>query len=236
MKKYIEKPDFQTLCQEKQSHTMLFVSQLVFFFFAVSIGGFLWEIFLFYLIDGQFRNRGFLYGPWLPVYGLGSVLLYVLLVRTTYHTAEEPVLKQPDFHWNTPIWGMDAVEIDLIREISYFPKYGPIGAFFLSMAIGTGLELAVGWFLDSFWGLRYWDYSGYLWNLNGYICLMSALGFGIAGMLWVCYLSVFLAKLWYRIPAHFRHNLNTILILLFLIDCAASLIFPNVGRGITFPS
>ena len=49
------------------------ISQMVFFFFLASIGGFLWEVLIFLFQDGIFRNRGFLYGPWLPVYGAGAV-------------------------------------------------------------------------------------------------------------------------------------------------------------------
>ena len=44
---------------------------MIFFFFVTSVGGFLWEVLIFFVKDGRFRNRGFLYGPWLPVYGAG---------------------------------------------------------------------------------------------------------------------------------------------------------------------
>ena len=72
--------------------------------------------------------------------------------------------------------------------------------------LGSGLELVIGWFLDLFWNLRYWDYSGYFLDFRGYICLVSALGFGIAGVLWVCIFSKILQKWWYHISLIFEKN------------------------------
>ena len=117
----------------------------------------------------------------------------------------------------------------------YFFFLGSIGVFFLSAAIGTGLELLIGWFLDAFWNLRYWDYSGYPFHFHGYICLYAAVGFGIAGVLWICVLEAPLTRLWKRLSPKVRLGLNTLLLLLFAADCAAALIFPNRGAGITFP-
>lgn len=197
MKKQTHLPDFTNLCPPEQNHIAWFISLQIFFFFLCSIAGFLWEVAIFFVKDGGFTNRGFLYGPWLPVYGVGGVLFYLLLSRSA--------------------------------------KKHPLITFVLSLLIGTGLELLIGWFLDSVWDLRYWDYRGYPLNYNGYICLWSALGFGIAGVLWVCVLSGFFARLWEKLPVPVRLGANTILVLLFVLDCAAALIFPNIGRGITFP-
>lgn len=196
MKKQNHLPDFHELCIPEQNHIALFISQQIFFFFLCSIGGFLWEVLLFFLKDGTFANRGFLYGPWLPIYGVGAVLFYLLLIKIKKH---------------------------------------PIAVFLLSLLVGSGLELLIGWFLDTVWDLRYWDYRGYLLNLNGYICLWSAVGFGIAGILWVCLLSGFFTRLWLHLPDTVRKGLHTLLVLLFIIDCAAALIYPNFGKNITFP-
>ena len=99
---------------------------------------------------------------------------------------------------------------------------------------GSGLELVIGWFLDLFWNLRYWDYSGYFLNFRGYICLVSALGFGIAGVLWVCIFSKILQKWWYHISLDFRKKWTMFWVFIFVTDCAAALIFPNTGHSITF--
>ena len=50
-------------------------SKIILFFFLFSIIGWLWEVFYFIVIKGQFVNRGFLRGPWLPIYGFACALL-----------------------------------------------------------------------------------------------------------------------------------------------------------------
>ena len=50
-------------------------SKIILFFFFFSIIGWLWEVFYFIVIKGKFVNRGFLRGPWLPIYGFACALL-----------------------------------------------------------------------------------------------------------------------------------------------------------------
>lgn len=58
--------------QENTPETLL----LLFFLFAGA--GWLWEVAFVGASTGRLVNRGFLHGPWLPVYGVGG-LLFVLL-------------------------------------------------------------------------------------------------------------------------------------------------------------
>ncbi len=57
------------------------VWSLVLMFFSLSFVGWLWEVSLHLLTDGVFVNRGVLHGPWLPIYGCGSVLILLVLDR-----------------------------------------------------------------------------------------------------------------------------------------------------------
>ena len=43
--------------------------------FIMSFAGWVWEVSLHFLTKGCFVNRGVLHGPWLPIYGAGSVLI-----------------------------------------------------------------------------------------------------------------------------------------------------------------
>ena len=211
MKRHSNLPDFSQLCAPEQTPIQDIVSLLIHFFFLGSFCGFLWEILIFLVKDGTFRNRGFFYGPWLPVYGIGAVIFYCL-----FHHSEKNISAR-----STPFF---------LLKI----KYHPITIFVKTALLGTVLELVIGWFLDTFFDLRYWNYSSYPFNLHGYICLLSAVGFGVAGMLWICVFSEIFRKLWFSLPPDFRRGFNSVMILLFLADCAAALIFPNTGHGITF--
>lgn len=53
-------------------------------FFLTSLAGWLWEVGIYLVQDGEVVNRGVLIGPWLPIYGCGAVLLTLLLKRWEY--------------------------------------------------------------------------------------------------------------------------------------------------------
>lgn len=55
------------------------ISSLILMFFLFSFIGWLWEVTLHLLKDGNFVNRGVMHGPWLPIYGVGGILVLVLL-------------------------------------------------------------------------------------------------------------------------------------------------------------
>ena len=65
------------------------VWSLVMMFFALSFVGWLWEVSLHLITEGELVNRGVLYGPWLPIYGSGSVLILLLL----YSFRKKPALE-----------------------------------------------------------------------------------------------------------------------------------------------
>ncbi|WP_283685112.1 DUF975 family protein [Parablautia sp. Marseille-Q6255] len=58
-----------------------YVWNLVLMFFVFAFGGWVWEVMLHLITDGTLVNRGVLHGPWLPIYGAGSVLILILLNR-----------------------------------------------------------------------------------------------------------------------------------------------------------
>lgn len=57
------------------------VWSLLLMFFIFSFLGWVWEVSLHLVSDGEFVNRGVLHGPWLPIYGSGSILILMLLNR-----------------------------------------------------------------------------------------------------------------------------------------------------------
>lgn len=52
---------------------------LILIFFIFAFIGWIWEVSLHLITDGEFVNRGALHGPWLPIYGTGGILILTLL-------------------------------------------------------------------------------------------------------------------------------------------------------------
>ena len=48
-------------------------------FFIFAAFGWVWELFFYYVQQGKFINRGFLHGPWLPIYGVGGLIVLIFL-------------------------------------------------------------------------------------------------------------------------------------------------------------
>lgn len=52
---------------------------IILFFFTFAFVGWAWEVFYTLLNDGVLANRGTLFGPWLPIYGVGGLIIIVFL-------------------------------------------------------------------------------------------------------------------------------------------------------------
>lgn len=57
------------------------VTSLALMFFLLSMAGWMWEVLIHLVEDGLIINRGLLFGPWLPIYGTGGVLILKLLKK-----------------------------------------------------------------------------------------------------------------------------------------------------------
>ena len=55
------------------------ITSIILMFFIFSFVGWFWEVLLQLLETGNFVNRGVMYGPWLPIYGSGGVIVLILL-------------------------------------------------------------------------------------------------------------------------------------------------------------
>lgn len=65
------------------------IPSLILLYFIFAGIGWLWEVSLHLITDGEFVNRGVLHGPWLPIYGTGGLLILILLNKLRRHPAAE---------------------------------------------------------------------------------------------------------------------------------------------------
>lgn len=70
--------NFRQMLRDNISQYRVDFFYFVWLFFLLSFFGWLWEGFLSVFQSDTYVNRGFLTGPWLPVYGIGGVMLEIL--------------------------------------------------------------------------------------------------------------------------------------------------------------
>ena len=170
------------------------VTSYILFFFTFSFIGWLWEVLLHIIMDGTFVNRGFMYGPWLPIYGFGGV--FILLLLKSFRNKQL--------------------------------------VFFIACIVLAGIiEYSTSWYLETFKGMKWWDYTGYYLNLNGRICLEGLIVFGLGGCALTYIIAPVLDDLYELIKPKLKIIICVILLLCYGTDLVYSNGHPNSGKGIT---
>lgn len=154
---------------------------------------------------------------------LWEVLLYL---ATAHVLVNRGVYRGPYL----PIYGAGCVFLILLLHRL---RRRPVIVFVLSCLLCTTLEYFSGAWLMWKWGIRWWDYSGHLCNINGHICLTSAVGFGLGGMLLICVIQPVFNKFYHRMTIAVRVTLCVVFTLVFIADAAYSAIQPNTGEHIS---
>lgn len=110
----------------------------------------------------KFINRGFLIGPYCPIYGYAGIAMTLLLQQYSN---------------------------DLIT------------LFILSAVICTFIEYITSYAMEKLFHARWWDYSDKKFNINGRVCLINSIYFGILGCLVIHLVSPFFISILSRLPS-----------------------------------
>lgn len=156
---------------------------LCFLFYALC--GWVLELIVGIIRHGKLEDRGVLGGPICPIYGVGMLIILLLLGNYPLH----PV------------------------------------ALFLLVALSTAtFEYWISVLLEKLFGMRWWDYHRFKFNIEGRTCLESAALFGVLGSLaayvWQPQMLGWLQK-W---PSDLLLGVAAVLGGLFLLDCVISLV------------
>lgn len=111
-------------------------------------------------------------------------------------------------------------------------KARPVKFFISVTAVCGALEYGTSFLLEKAFHARWWDYSDSFLNLNGRVWVGSLLLFGLAGLAVAYFVEPWFCGMVSKIPAKWQKLSATLLLLLFVIDAAASLISPNMGIGV----
>ena len=153
-------------------------------FLMYSILGWIAEVTLAFYMHKKFINRGFLIGPYCPIYGVGVLLIVWLLKKYT-----------------------DSA----------------LALFVLAMFICMVLEYLTSFIMEKLFNTRWWDYSDKRFNINGRICLETAIPFGIGGLIIMYLVNPFFEGILNMIPSKILFILGITLLTIFLIDLGISL-------------
>ena len=166
------------------------IKNIMIYFICFSFIGWIYEVILFLIEDHILVNRGVLYGPWLPVYGFGGIVIYYLF----YHLKNKP-LKISKFN---------------IRPLLIF-IYITITAVLVELLTTYISEL-----FESDWRTL-WFYGDEFMNFQGRIALFPGLKFGLIGMLGIYLIIPLIDKV--KNSKNKKNLIITyLIILLFIID------------------
>ncbi len=164
-------------------------------FFVYCVIGWIYEVIWEFAIGNGFVNRGFLYGPYLPIYGFGVLTLLFLL-----HRLMDKKIKICKINI-TPILVFLAI-LFIVSVIEYFSSV----------------------IMELLFHKRWWDYSYDVLNLNGRISLRnsSILAAGAIVLLYVVH--PILDKYYNKLKPILLKKIATIIIIVMSLDFAFTIL------------
>ncbi len=124
-------------------------------FLIYSFIGWIIETIYTYITKGELVNRGFLIGPYCPIYGVGALIMIVFL--KPYHD-------------------------DLFV------------LFVVSMVVCTIMEYITSYVMEKVFKARWWDYSDLPLNIDGRVCLLNSIEFGILSVILIKYINNYIVN------------------------------------------
>ena len=170
------------------------IRDLLIFFLTFCMIGWIYEELVFIIEENILVNRGFLFGPWLPIYGVGGLLILLLFLKTK------------DKKIN-------------IGKINI----RPLIIYIQSTILSTALELITTYIIDFMGGnfKTLWDYSEKSMNFEGRIALVPDAKFGIIAVMAIYVVQPILKKVISNKNQKILNITTIILTTLFCIDLIA---------------
>lgn len=164
----------------------------VIWFFLYSVLGWLYEVFLEVVVyRWGFTNRGVLFGPYCPVYGVGALVFLLCFSRLMEK-----------------------------REPAWLRWVKPILIFLGCMAVATAIELATSYILEALTGAWPWQtYLDYDINFEGRIALSPSIRFGLGGLLFLYVLQPLFQRLVGSLSSRVRLAASGAVVVLLAAEC-----------------
>lgn len=173
-------------------------AQYFLFFLTYSVIGWVYEVFLEVVVyRWGYSDRGVLFGPYCPIYGVGALLFLLCLGKL--------------LHAPVPKW------VKVTK---------PVLLFLSCMVIATTIELAASYLLEALTGGWPWQtYLDYTVNFEGRIALSPSIRFGLGGLVFLYLVQPFLEKLVRKLSDRQLFCAAGILAAVFFLDVAVTVLF-----------
>lgn len=148
-------------------------------FFIYSVAGWVIECLFCKIYYHKLVDRGFLLGPYCPIYGVSALCMIKALER----------------------WQNDWLVL-----------------FVMAVLIASIVEYITSYIMELIFHTRWWDYSNNSFNVNGRICLLNSLLFGILGIILLKMVNPFVNHWLLGIPTNILNIISIILLIVFIID------------------
>ena len=161
---------------------------LIFMMYAII--GWIYEVFLEVVVyKWGFTNRGVLFGPYCPVYGVGA-LLFIFMIY--------PLIKDKK----------------IVKKIILIPVI-----FLLCMLVATTVELITSYICELFMGSWPWQtYADYKYNFQARIALSPSIRFGIGGVVFLYVFEPTFEKIVNKLSKKKLNTIFYIVLTIFIID------------------
>lgn len=166
-----------------------------FLFMLYSFIGWVYETILFTVDEGHFVNRGFNFGPYIPIYGFGAVIIMIIISN---------FIAEPD------------------ESIKFSIR--PLKIFILILVLSTIAELIGSYIMEYTLGLVLWDYSDKWMNFQGRISPETSFIFAAGGTVAYYTIQPLGKKIIDKVSVKGQKIFASVLLALVLIDFSASLI------------
>lgn len=119
------------------------------------------------------------------------------------------------------VYGIGA--LCLSGALYQFRNRGRVFSFVGGFVVGSVVEYACSWFQEVCFGSTSWDYSNMPYNLNGRICLLYSIFWGILGIFWIKDIYPRMAKWILKIPNKVGKPLTWVLLVFMVFNSVMTL-------------
>ncbi len=120
------------------------------------------------------------------------------------------------------LYGFGAVAMSL--GLYKFRNRGRWTCFFGGFLLGTAVEYICSWAQEMAFGSRSWDYSDMPFNINGRVCFLYSIFWGILSVFWVKTVYPWVAKMIMKIPEKIGKITAWVLLAFFIINAILTIL------------